>query len=329
MLWVDITNLPHVPFFERFIKARRCLVTARRHSFLEEMLRARGISFISVGEHGLSMEEKLIASAERIIGLAKTLSGKRISASIAKHSVEAPRVAFGLGIPHYHFVDNEYAEHQNRLTLSLCTKVIAPEATDREKLLEQGATGRRLVTFRGVLEVVQVRGFAPDDSLIKSLRLGRFVLLRPPPLGAAYYQGRERTQHAIDALRGRGYHVVVIPRGEESYSRCVSLRNVDALSLAYHAEAVISEGGTMNREAALLGTPAISLYPQPLLGVDRYLIELGLMKHARSVEEMLELLPDEGEKRELRERAAREVAKMQDPFAVLERTMSEDAGGLI
>jgi hypothetical protein len=323
MLWVDITNLPHVPFFQRFIEENHCFVTARRHGFLEDMLKARGISFVSVGEHAGDRREKLIASAERIIGLAKALEGRRISACIAKHSVEAARVAFGLGIPYYHFVDNEYAEHQNRLTLSLCTRIIAPEATDKKLLLDQGAQPQRLLTFKGVLEVVQVRNFIPDPSLIKSLKLERFVLLRPPPLGAAYYQGKKRTQAIIDSLRARGYSVVVIPRGDESYRRCITLKNVDTLTLSYYAEVVISEGGTMNREAALLGTPAISLYPQALLGVDRYLIKLGLMKHARSVEELLELLPEDGEKEELRERAQQKVARMQDPFAVLAKAMGE------
>ncbi|NOZ59036.1 MAG: DUF354 domain-containing protein [Euryarchaeota archaeon] len=323
MLWVDVTNLPHVPFFERFIKERRCFVTARRHGFLEEMLRARGISFVSVGKHARGRREKLIASARRIIQLARVLESRQVSACIAKHSVEAPRVAFGLGIPHYHFVDNEYAEHQNRLTLSLCTRIIAPEATDRRMLLSQGAEEGRLLSFRGVLEVAQVRNFKPDDALVRSLKLRRFVLLRPPPEGAAYYQGRRRTREIIEVLRARGYTVVLIPRGDESYPGCITLRNVDTLSLAYHAEAVVSEGGTMNREAALLGTPAISLYRGELLGVDRYLIKLGLMRHASSAEELLELLPGEGEKEELRECARKEVARMEDPFEVLARAMGE------
>ena len=323
MLWVDITNLPHVPFFQKFIEESRCFVTARRSGFLEDMLKARGINFVSVGEHAGDRKAKLIASAERIIGLAELLSRKRISACIAKHSVEAARVAFGLGIPYYHFVDNEYAEHQNRLTLSLCTRIIAPEATDVGLLLSQGAQGERLLTFKGVLEVVQVRNFSPEPSSVEALGLEHFVLLRPPPLGAAYYQGKKRTQEVIDRLRRLGYNVVVIPRGKERYRRCITLKNVDTLSLSYYAEAVISEGGTMNREAALLGTPAISLYPQALLGVDRYLIRLGLMKHARSVDELLELLPDKGEKEELRERAAREVGRMQDPFTLLKAAMGE------
>ena len=323
MLWVDITNLPHVRFFEKFIRQKSCLVTARRHSFLEDMLRARGIEFISVGEHAEGRAQKLIASAERVAELARLLRGREVEACIAKHSVEAARVAFGLGIPYYHFVDNEYAEHQNRLTLSLCTRIIAPRATEKELLLSQGAEERRLVTFKGVLEVAQVRGFTPDPSVLKSLKLERFALLRPPPVGAAYYHGRKRTQEIINALRERGYEVVVIPRKDESYTRCIALKNVDTLSLAYYAEVVVGEGGTMNREAALLGTPTISLYPQTLLGVDRYLIERKLMRHASDVEELLELLPQEGEKEELRRRAQRELERMEDPFEVLERAMGE------
>jgi hypothetical protein len=45
---------------------------------------------------------------------------------------------------------------------------------------------------------------------------------------------------------------------------------------------MIGAGGTMNREAAVLGVPTISCYPENLLGVDRYLIKKGRMIHTRS-----------------------------------------------
>jgi uncharacterized protein len=41
----------------------------------------------------------------------------------------------------------------------------------------------------------------------------------------------------------------------------------------------IGAGGTMTREAAVLGIPTISIYQDDLLDVDRYLIEKGFMVH--------------------------------------------------
>jgi predicted glycosyltransferase len=39
----------------------------------------------------------------------------------------------------------------------------------------------------------------------------------------------------------------------------------------------------MTREMAVLGVPTISVYQPELLGVDRYLVEQGLMTHERNL----------------------------------------------
>ena len=46
----------------------------------------------------------------------------------------------------------------------------------------------------------------------------------------------------------------------------------------------IGAGGTMTREAALLGIPTISIYQDELLDVDKYLIEKGCMIHKKDLD---------------------------------------------
>jgi len=55
------------------------------------------------------------------------------------------------------------------------------------------------------------------------------------------------------------------------------------------ADLVIGAGGTMNREAALLGTPVISCYPGRQLSVDNYYINKGLMNRSTSLDEIITL----------------------------------------
>jgi len=43
---------------------------------------------------------------------------------------------------------------------------------------------------------------------------------------------------------------------------------------------MVGAGGTMNREALALGTPAISTYPGKLLAVTKWLIDLGVLYHS-------------------------------------------------
>lgn len=316
MIWVDITNLPHVLFFQDFIRARRPFVTAREHAILTELLRARGISYIAVGRHGGGdVKEKLIQSARRIRRLAELLP-EEVKVGVSKHSVELPRVAFGLGLPCVQVVDNEYAEHQNRLTLPLCSKIIAPRALRVRRLLEQGAEKERITRFKGLCELAHLRDFIPGRRQIEE----DYILLRPEPSQAAYFKGEgDRTQELIDALVEAGYRVVALPRGGEAYRNVLPPPSMDALSLIYHARVFVGGGGTMNRESALLGTPAISFYPQEPLGVDRFLMRRGLLVRAEW-EEVPSLVEELAvEKQQLRKKAERLRSRLEDPIKVLEK----------
>jgi predicted glycosyltransferase len=53
---------------------------------------------------------------------------------------------------------------------------------------------------------------------------------------------------------------------------------VEAQSLIAEADLVVSAGGTMNREAAALGTPVYTTYGGRLGGVDEELIRTGRMR---------------------------------------------------
>jgi hypothetical protein len=319
VIWVDITNLPHVLFFQDFIARRRAFVTARRHSALTGLLDERGIDYLPVGRHGGSdPRQKLLESARRVGGLARALpEGVRIG--VAKHSVELPRVAFGLGIPCLLVVDNEYAEHQNRLTLPLCTRVLVPRALDHRLLLEQGAEKARIARFNGLCELAHLRGFTPSPPGIED----DYILVRPEPVQAAYFREEDRAQELINALAGEGHNVVVLPRAGRRYRNAVVPATRDSLSLIYHARVFVGGGGTMNRESALLGTPAVSYYPQQPLGVDRYLIRKGLLARAR-IEEVPALVEELAAKKHiLRRKAGRLRQSLEDPIQALERELGD------
>lgn len=322
-IWVDITNLPHVLFFEDFIKKHDALVTTREFGGLTGLLDSCGIDCIAVGKHGRDAKQKLIQSSKRIAALAGIISKEKIQAAISKQSVELPRVAFGLGIPAIQVIDNEYAEHQNRLVLPLCSRIIVPKALNRVALIKQGANEAQIKTFNGLCEVAQVKRFKPSKS--DELGLDDYILIRPEPYFASYFRGRSITQRIIDLVK-RGETVAVIPRGRERFKNAVMLKNVDSLNLIYHAKAFLGGGGTMNREAALLGTPTISYYPQELLGVDKFLIKKGLMQHILNPKEISRVLPGlAGKKAELRRKAKSLVKSLENPFNIIEKEISNSS----
>src|SRR6185503_5801941 len=85
----------------------------------------------------------------------------------------------------------------------------------------------------------------------------------------------------------QGVTCVVIPRTDAQAERArarvdsgivVPERAIDAQSLIAFADLVVSAGGTMNREAVALGTPAYTIFSGRMGAVDERLIATGRLR---------------------------------------------------
>jgi predicted glycosyltransferase len=61
---------------------------------------------------------------------------------------------------------------------------------------------------------------------------------------------------------------------------------VNGLDLLYHSDLVIGGGGTMNREAAVLGVPVVSIFKGESGAVDEWLEQQGKLTNLSSAEEI-------------------------------------------
>jgi len=61
---------------------------------------------------------------------------------------------------------------------------------------------------------------------------------------------------------------------------------LETVSLIKSADLIVSAGGTMNREAAVLGTPAYTIFAGEQGAVDENLIKRGLLKRAETAEDI-------------------------------------------
>jgi predicted glycosyltransferase len=84
-----------------------------------------------------------------------------------------------------------------------------------------------------------------------------------------------------------GANVILVPRDQGQAARyqspavTVPAKAVDGMSLLAAADVVVGAGGTMNREAALLGTPTYTVFSGKLAAVDAALIQQGSMVDLR------------------------------------------------
>ena len=66
---------------------------------------------------------------------------------------------------------------------------------------------------------------------------------------------------------------------------------LNGLDVCYYSDAVLTGAGTFAREAAILGTPAISFFAgKKLLSVDVSMIQSKMMHHSRNVNEIMSIL---------------------------------------
>src|SRR5262249_14421635 len=73
-----------------------------------------------------------------------------------------------------------------------------------------------------------------------------------------------------------------VPRVEDAPRFLIPEAPLDGPSLLAAADLAISGGGTMNREAALLGTPAYSIFTGPVGAIDQSLAASGRLELVRT-----------------------------------------------
>ena len=333
-VWIDISNAPHVHFFKGLIKEiqkkAEVIVTTRTFDSVPQILDLNNIPYTVVGFHGGSgVKEKLIASSKRILELTEFIADQDVDLAIFKHSVEAPRVAYGLQIPSICVMDNEHGIAQNKLMLPLSTKVIAPKCIPADTIMQFGVQKKNLIQFNGICELAHIRDFTPDPDVLTALGLDRnkrIVVMRPEPAKANYFNGDRKKTIIKKILENNTFdQCVVFPRFDEQKKvltfphTVIPEKAVDTLSLMYYADLVISAGGSMNREAVCCGTPAISTYPEKLLSVTTYLMELGLKKHSVNIPEIFTLAKTLMSDEHYKKRAQHILSQMEDPTDILLR----------
>ena len=286
--WLDACTGKHIRYATAVARALRArghevVLTTREHPDTLALARALGEDFKPVGRYAPgSMVDKLRESVKRELALSRMFSdeARRPDVAICHQSVELCRVAFGLGIPIICTSDTPHAEAVGRLTIPLSDVLVISEALPRAPYEAMGA--RRIEVFKGVDEVAWVGKpglTAPRESLSWLEELDRpIIVVREEEHGAAYARGKGLMIEVARALRFLGT-VIFLPR----YGRPPGLPNgvvvpggfIDGVLLAREADLVIGVGGTLCREAALQGTPALVVPYVGHIHVNDYLAKKG------------------------------------------------------
>jgi predicted glycosyltransferase len=199
-------------------------------------------------------------------------------------------------------LDYEWTERWSFRTLA--QRILVPEVLRPEALRRAGFPLERVRHYPGLKEELYLPEFVPEPGFREALGIGAqqlLVVLRPPSLTANYRNERSvelfravleyvlarRDVVAILLCRTQHDRLLVEPYRMQAPERIrIPERVLPGLQLLYWADAVISGGGTMNREAALLGTPVYSVFGGRRGAVDEWLAQQGRLRWLSRVEEL-------------------------------------------
>jgi predicted glycosyltransferase len=296
-VWIDLSNSPHPILFEPIVRELRergheVLLTARDHAQTVDLARERWPETEVIGARSpRGRAAKARAVAGRAATLARFARGRGIAVAVSHNSYAQAVAARTLRIPCVTAMDYEY-QPANHIAFRCANRVLVPRDFPGRMLRLEGARAAKVWRYEGFKEEVYLHSFAPDPSVLGELGLERdepFFVARPAPAGAAYHQFENPLfdRALAQALGRHEAKVVLLPRRPEDVRpyagipperQIVPERAVDTRSLLHYARALLGAGGTMNREAALLGTPVFGLYAGRLAALDRRLISEGRLR---------------------------------------------------
>jgi uncharacterized protein len=305
-VWVDLTNTAHVLVLRPLVEllerqGHEVAVTARPLSHTVELLEDWGHPHVVLGRYGGARRAgKALAAAERATKLIRFGRGRGFDCAIAHGSTDLPVAGRALGIPNTTMLDYEWAALQHHVNCRLATRVLAPDAIPPERLARYGARPPKLVPYPGLKEGYYLAGFEPDPRVLDDLGIDRervLCVVRTAPSYAMYLRGSPDAllPRVLSRLNEADVQTVVLARTPEQAHSVAGLgldrlivppRAVDGRSLVAFADVLVSGGGTMNREAAVLGTPAWSIFEGRLGAVDEMLIREGRLHLLRDPAEV-------------------------------------------
>jgi predicted glycosyltransferase len=176
--------------------------------------------------------------------------------------------------------------------------------------------------YDGLKEELYLADFVPDEEILERLGVTRrevLVVARSGATRAAYHGYEDRLFMEALARLGRreDVTVVVLARHPEHRAEIHALGTpnlvlprgpVDGRSLMRSADAFVGAGGTMTREAALLGTPTLTVFGGAEPAVDRWLEQRGVLRRLHVVTDVDAIGPRETPPTRLEELRARSRA---------------------
>ncbi|MHA2430317.1 MAG: DUF354 domain-containing protein [Promethearchaeota archaeon] len=312
-IWLDFCEPKSVtmlrPLYEKLIEDYNVFITARDFDSTYFLLDQWGINYTPVGSYGGgTLEGKLLAYSNRLSSLLKIIIEKKPNFLFCITSPEAMRISFGLQIPNIMFNDEPRSYGPCSTTFPYVNQIIVPQCIPIEWYLDYGLKEERILRFNGIDEVGWLSNFKPNREIIKAHGLNpeSYIVCRTEPSKAGYLTDKmapheTKLSEIIPKLLENevDFKFLILTRNIEQYNYLNKFfkeyikQNVirvytglnNLAHFMFYAKMVITGGGTMVRESALLGVPSIEFFPLATYPQEQFLIDNGFpLKHVKNAD---------------------------------------------
>ncbi len=312
-IWIDLANAPHVAFFlpiirELQIRGHSVSISMRDFNQTVEISRLNDLDGTVIGKHGGKTSlGKMLNLLTRSGALAAFGRREKADVAVSHNSYTQTLAGRLIGTRVVTIMDYE-GQPANHIAFRLAHRVIVPAAFPESALRGFGCPPDRVVRYEGFKEQVYLSGFKPRPMFIQQLahacRLGDgwdiekeiLVTVRTPANMAAYHHFKNLLfEKLLERLDERSdLTVLLLPRTPDQrayygskYPRLhIPADPLSGNDLVYCSDLIVSAGGTMNREAAVLGTPVCTIFAGELPAVDRSLIGMGRLVSIESEKDL-------------------------------------------
>ena len=278
-IWIDLDNSPHVPLFKPIIEelhkqGYETIITARDFAQTKQLLNLYKINGKIIGKHGGKNKiKKVLNLILRALQLYFYMFGKKVDIALSHGSrsqLVATKILF---IKSVLMLDYEYTEHI--IFNNLATILLIPSIIPNNRLKAAGFNLKKVKRYNGFKEEIYLKDFVPNNYLRQSLHIPEnsiLVTIRPPGMVGNYHNSKSESiieKIISKVLQVDNTYILIVNRTKEDeqlirrkFGDQVHYLDVvvDGIQLIWNSDAFISGGGTMNREAALLGIPTYSIF---------------------------------------------------------------------
>jgi predicted glycosyltransferase len=228
------------------------------------------VEYTCIGEYGETLREKLAVEQKRTLQFIDLFDKIGLPKVLWTHGdVSAIRTAFGLQIPIVYANDTPHAVHVAKLVCPLVDWLVAPVSFGKS-WSKFGIPKAKIVLYDGIEEVAWLHRkveFERPPFLEEAVKKNRVVLFRNAEYKASYCKNVKVDTFQLVKEISKNATVVYLPRYAEEKEKLEDLSNVVippktalAFQLIPYVDAVVGSGGTICREAALMGVPTINFH---------------------------------------------------------------------